>query len=226
MWNSAGQYASHISLGVLVLSMLGLRMYMDVGQVMTQIQSHLDPNKPYTGAYLIPVYLLFSTIGIPIYPITVIAGGLFGFAWALFWSLVGLLVCLYVITWLSKGLLQPFVLDYMQSHDRWSKYLKMLEGNPRKLNFMFRLSGLTPFGISTYLMGLSKESIMDLCWVGYLGMLPHFILHVCIGVYGRNVLTEYLSEGTSDWLALVVLVVTFISFGLFGKYAQYLLPIE
>ncbi|ERN43108.1 hypothetical protein KR51_00001760 [Rubidibacter lacunae KORDI 51-2] len=118
-----------------------------------------------------------------------IAGGVaFGLAWGTLWTSLGAMLGALAAFGLARYLLQDWALRQFGDRPLVQKFRHVTQRYPWRCVLLARLSPLSPFTLTNYLLGLTPIS-----WGAYslgtcAGILPGVMLYTWLGVTGRNAL--------------------------------------
>ncbi len=180
--------------------------YDELTSYLEWFQSELAKHSKYWGFVLIPLYCIVAVIGLPVSPITVGAGMVYGFYWGSLWMCLAIIPSLYLMIYLLRAFGSNKF--RVKLNARFESILLAFETKPNYLNFLLRLSGITPFAFTTYLLALSKHSIHKLTAYAVLGTLPHKFLQVSVGAMGVELLKRK-SIGDTKLLILALGLLVF-----------------
>lgn len=132
------------------------------------------------------VYSLCPVIFIPITPMSILGGALFGQYWGTFFSVSGATLGAGISFLISRYILN----DYVQS--KLPVQMISLQNNIKKLGWKFiclaRITPFIPFNLQNYFFGVSKIKFSTFMWASFLSLIPGTFLYTYIGDKGTNLL--------------------------------------
>jgi uncharacterized membrane protein YdjX (TVP38/TMEM64 family) len=140
---------------------------------------------------LVSVYVLFSVLMLPVWWVQALAGYSFGLIWGVFWCEIaaglGAVLSLILSRWLVG---QWFRQRYESRMAKLHAFNEKLGHNGLLVVMGVRLCHMLPFGLSNYLFGLTRITIMDVAIGTVLGGLPAVAICVVAGV-GHGLLRDW-----------------------------------
>ena len=156
----------------------------------------------------IGLYLLSTVFFLPGFPVTVLAGFVFGPLWGVFYaslaSIISIACAFLVARYVARDLVEGWVKDNAQ----FRKIDEQVEEQGWRILMFTRLVPLFPFNLQNYAYGLTSIRFSTFVFVSAIFMLPGTIALVMLGgafVSGEgNVLKTMLYLGIAGVLMLVV----------------------
>ncbi len=176
-------------------------------------ERELQKNWILGGAILYVLYVGLCAIGIPVAPLTVMSGALIGFGKTMVIMVPSLVSATVILFVLGRTIFKERVAKKRAEKKSLEILLKVLETSPFKWLFYLRISGITPFGLTTYLVSMTRVPIRKLLIPSLLGTLPHLTLQTYLGVAGREIVDSGVNQQT---LKIVLLSMGIGILALFG----------
>lgn len=181
--------------------------------------------KGITGDLLfVLIYILATLLLLPLWIFTVAAGALFGVGWG------------FLLVWVAAltGATIAFVLARYFFRDSVKKlvarkpWLDTLDKALRKEGWtvvaLLRLSPLVPFGVKSYLFGVTKLKLRDYVLGTAIGKVPGEVVYLFLGATGRAAMGE---AGATQWVLLGAgIIATVIAIHLIARAARKRLGID
>ncbi len=135
-----------------------------------------------TPLVIVTVYVLFAVLLLPVWEIQYLAGYCFGLYAGIFWCEVGSVIGAAVSLLLSRWLVgEWFRTRYEARMAKLHVINEKLGHNGLLVVMGVRLCHILPFGVSNYLFGLTRITVMDVV-IGTLGGgLPAILIYVALG---------------------------------------------
>ena len=140
---------------------------------------------------LVAAYVLLSVLMLPVWWLQVLSGYCFGLVLGVLWCEVGAIIGAVLSLLLSRWLVGQWF------HERFESRMAKLHNINEKLGHNgllvvmgVRLCHLLPFGLSNYLFGLTRITIIDVALGTFGGGLVAIAIYVAIGV-GRHLLRDW-----------------------------------
>jgi uncharacterized membrane protein YdjX (TVP38/TMEM64 family) len=141
---------------------------------------------------LIATYVILSVLMLPVWWVQALAGYCFGLVLGIVWCEVGAVIGAVISLLLSRWLVGQWFRERFES--RMAKLHSINEklGHNGLLVVMgVRLCHLLPFGLSNYLFGLTRITVMDVALGTFSGGFVAVAIWVAIGAYGHHVLRNH-----------------------------------
>ena len=151
------------------------------------------------------IYTLVPTFFIPITPLSITAGVLFGPFWGTVFTVLGSTLggCLALLV--SRYLMKDWV--DKRSHARVILVQEKVKKEGWKFVAFSRIMPLFPFNVQNYIFGLTSISLKTFFFSSLISLIPGSFAYVYLGYAGKNAL----QSGSSDaYLKLVAVFLVFI----------------
>jgi uncharacterized membrane protein YdjX (TVP38/TMEM64 family) len=175
-------------------------------QLYLWLESELKNDWVLGGIYIFTLYQVLSLLGVPVSPITLLCGAILGFEKTLVIMLPSLISITLILFLVGKYILGNKLAAVREEKPKVNALLNVIESSPFKWFFLIRISGVSPFAISSYFICLTQIPIKKLIVPSLLGTIPHLIMQCYIGSLGGELL-----NGNSDGVGFKV---TFAGIGI------------
>jgi uncharacterized membrane protein YdjX (TVP38/TMEM64 family) len=170
---------------------------------------------------LVGIYALFAVLMLPVFELQVAAGYCFGLFTGVLWCEIGAVIGAVTSLLLSRWLVGQWFRERYESRIAKLRALDEKLGHNGLLVVMgVRLCHILAFGVSNYLFGLTRITIIDVFIGTLLGGIPAISAYVAIGVFGADVLKEgrlWIVLGIINLILLVPLALRYLKPGWFKK---------
>jgi uncharacterized membrane protein YdjX (TVP38/TMEM64 family) len=150
------------------------------------IEARLDGLGPWLPFVYVLVHVVASLAFVPRSVMAVVAAALWGFwaacAWSLIGSTAGAVVGFLLARTVNAGLLVP------EEVKRIGPLLERAERGGWRTVMMVRLIPVLPHALTNYAFGLTRVSLRDYAVGSFLGLVPHTIIFVNLGLSGKRAL--------------------------------------
>jgi uncharacterized membrane protein YdjX (TVP38/TMEM64 family) len=136
-------------------------------------------------AFFILSFTAVGLLGLPIAPVAVLGGAMFGFGGGLACVVTGTTLGATVGFFFSRYVARRWVEQFLQRHPKVALIDRAIRQEGWKVIGLLRICPI-PFGISNYAYGLMSVAFRQYLPATFLGMLPGEIAFVSIGAMGRN----------------------------------------
>jgi uncharacterized membrane protein YdjX (TVP38/TMEM64 family) len=164
-------------------------------------------------AILVTLYVILAVLMLPVWWLQALAGYCLGLFWGIVWCEMGAVIGATLSLILSRWLVgQWFRQRYESRMAKLHAFNEKLGHNGLLVVMGVRLCHMLPFGLSNYLFGLTRITIMDVVLGTLGGGLPAVAFYVALGV-GRHLLRDWrfwTTLGAVNILLLVPLALRYI----------------
>lgn len=145
----------------------------------------------------IAVYAIGPVFFMPIIPLSITGGVLFGPVLGTIYSLIGATIggCLAFLA--GRYLMKDFIDKKLSFKNTFMKQRSETDG--WRFVIIARITPIFPFGAQNYLFGVTNISLRTFFWASFIGLLPGTFAYVYLGYAGVNIL-----EGNTKSLYLII----------------------
>lgn len=162
------------------------------------------------------IYAVLSTLAVPITPMNIAAGLLFGAATGFLAALCGAVTAAVVSFLLARYSLHEWVSRKLACYPKSSAILEGMERHGWKTVLLIRLNPLVPASIKNYCFGVTDIPLWKYASATILGQAPSVLLYSYLGSAGHMTVTgkdglsalDYVLYGTGLAVAVVVTAIT------------------
>ena len=147
--------------------------------------------------------LVIAPIGfMPVAPLALMSGLLFGLWWGYLYTIIGCLLNCALMYWMTQHLGKEKIRRFLEKRlsPQWLARIQSLEG---RTGFIFliilRLTALIPYNVINYAFGLTNMKFRDFMLASALGILPDMLIYVNMGDKALDITSG------EFWLALAFL---------------------
>ena len=198
----------------LAVVMVGLSLALPVREWMTLCVSWLREQGPLGMLFFALGYAVATLIMLPMFPLGVLAGMVYGVA--IGWTLVvpGLLMGSALAAVLGGSLLRPSLLRMVRDRPKWAAVFEAFSNHGFRTVALARLVPAMPFGLQNYLLGASGISARDVVVGTAVAMQPAIILALYLGTVIEDL--SQLDSGEHQTTKIVMLAVGLVAVALFA----------
>lgn len=154
---------------------------------------------PWAPGIFITVHTALITLAFPGFPMTLLAGPLFGLwpgaLYAIIASNIGCQATFFISRWLGR----ESVTRRIKPNSRLERIQKAMAEKGFQIILFLRLVPIIPFSVTNYLAGLTPMSFKDYAKATFWGMLPGTIIYVYLSTtvtdFGHNPLAIFVAIG-------------------------------
>ena len=152
-------------------------------------------------AYIV-VLVIAPILFMPVAPLAMMSGLLFGLWWGYLYTLIGCMLNCALMYWMTQHLGKDKVQRFLEKRlsPAWLARIQSLEG---RTGFVFliilRLTALIPYNVINYAFGLTNMKFKDFMLASLIGMIPDMLIYVNMGDKALDITSG------EFWLALVIL---------------------
>jgi uncharacterized membrane protein YdjX (TVP38/TMEM64 family) len=157
----------------------------DPAQVLQHLVSAVQAMGPTGVFYFALAYVVAELLCVPVTPLSLSAGYLFGLNQGVAVCVVAATVAASISFFVAKTLLRSAVEDMVQQQVEFQKIDKAIGKEGFKLLLLVRLSPMFPFAMSNYLYGASSIDFASFFWGTLLGFTPGTVAYVYTGMVGH-----------------------------------------
>lgn len=159
-------------------------------------------------------YAVATLIMLPMFPLGVLAGMVYGVA--IGWTLVvpGLLMGSALAALLGGSLLRPSLLRMVAQRPKWAAVFEAFSKHGFRTVALARLIPAMPFGLQNYLLGASGISARDVVIGTAVAMQPAIVLALYLGTVVEDL--SQINSGAHRTTKIVMLAVGLVAVGLFA----------
>jgi uncharacterized membrane protein YdjX (TVP38/TMEM64 family) len=133
-------------------------------------------------AILLLLYMVFTLALMPVWWLQILAGYGFGLWFGIIYSLIGATLSAIASFLMSRTLLADYVHRRFEArHAKLRELDEKMGHNGLLIVMASRLMHFLPFGISNYLFGISRITLMDVVLGTFLGNAPAIAFYVAVG---------------------------------------------
>src|SRR5258707_5116313 len=145
-------------------------------------QTWVQGHRLIAPAILLLLYLVFTLALMPVWWIQILAGYGFGLWLGITYSLTGATLSAIASFVMSRSLLADYVQRRFEArHAKLRELDEKMGHNGLLIVMAARLMHFLPFGVSNYLFGISRITLMDVVLGTFLGNAPAIALYVAVG---------------------------------------------
>jgi uncharacterized membrane protein YdjX (TVP38/TMEM64 family) len=156
---------------------------------------------------LVSLYVLLSLLMVPVWPLTIGAGFLFGFARGAPTAMVGLVAGASAAFAVSRYLARGALLRWFGHRPTFRALDRAVVRDGFAIITLTRLSPAVPFNVLNYLFGMTGVTGRKFLWASVVGMLPGVVMHVYLGTVAHTLLD--VAHGHVDAGAASLLILAF-----------------
>lgn len=169
-----------ISAGV-VMALAMAAWYFPVQELFTRLLRWIDGLGWWGPAFFIASYVVATVLLIPGSALTLGAGAVFGFGWALLWVSAGSTLGATAAFLVGRYFAREWVAKKVQGNERFAAIDCAISREGWKIVGLTRLSPLFPFTVLNYAFSLTSIKLRDYVLASWLGMMPGMFLYVYLG---------------------------------------------
>src|SRR5256885_1401079 len=133
-------------------------------------------------AILLLLYMVFTLALMPVWWLQILAGYGFGLLFGITYSLIGATLSAIASFLMSRTLLADYVHRRFEArHAKLRELDEKMGHNGLLIVMAARLMHFLPFGVSNYLFGISRITLMDVVLGTFLGSAPAIAFYVAVG---------------------------------------------
>jgi len=166
------------------------------------------------AAFILMQIIVCVTGFVPASMLAIAAGAVYGLWAGFFLSTIAILIGAVGAFWLSRFFFRTGVESWILGHISLAKLDREIAVHGWKIVFLLRMSPLTPFGITSYVFGLSSVRLWDFLF-GTMASLPALFAYVYTGTLAGKALLLWSENSNSqfNWAQSTVFIIGFIATG-------------
>jgi uncharacterized membrane protein YdjX (TVP38/TMEM64 family) len=137
---------------------------------------------------LVSLYVLMSMLMVPVWPLTIGAGFLFGFIRGAPTALVGLMAGAAAAFAVSRYVARGTLLRWFGHRPTFRALDRAVVRDGFAIITLTRLSPAVPFNVLNYLFGMTGVTGSRFLWASVVGMIPGVAMHVYLGTAAHTLL--------------------------------------
>jgi uncharacterized membrane protein YdjX (TVP38/TMEM64 family) len=198
------------------LGLLASYATLPVGQTLRSVIQRIEALGPWAETAFVLVYAAASVLLLPVWILTVAAGGAFGIARGSVLVLLGATLGAMAAFALARTALRGWVRRAARAHPTYATLDHAIAARGGWIVFLVRLTPAFPFVYVNYLFGLTAISAKTYLVTTILGMIPATIVYVALGASAEAAATGRAASWSTGRIALTwagivtALAVTFI----------------
>ncbi len=194
----------------LVLRHYGITAYIRLENV-PKIKTWVESFGVIAPLVYIGLYLLSTVFFLPGFPVTVLAGFVFGPLWGVFYAFIGSIISVSCAFLTARYVARDLVEGWVKENEQFRKIDKQVEVQGWRILMFTRLVPIFPFNLQNYAYGLTNIRFPTFVLTSAIFMLPGTIALVLLGgafVNGEgNILRTMIYLGIAGVLMLVISII-------------------
>ena len=206
-----------VLLGAAILfGLLATYATLPVGQTLRSLIHRIDTLGPWAGVAFVLVYAAASVLLLPVWILTVAAGGAFGIARGSIFVLLGATIGAMAAFALARTALRGWVRRAARANPTYATLDHAIAARGGWIVFLVRLTPAFPFVYVNYLFGLTGIPAKTYLFTTILGMVPATLVYVSFGASAEAAATGEVASWSTARIVLTAtgivaaIVVTFI----------------
>jgi uncharacterized membrane protein YdjX (TVP38/TMEM64 family) len=197
-WIRLGIFAVLVTLIVVVFVFVPLKEYHE------QFVNNVESLGPWRFAALTGIFVLACLLMIPVTPISLAGGMLFGFGMGLVTVGIGSIIGPALTFYVGKFLGRSWIASAIAKNRTLGAIDRAVADQGFKIIFLARLSPFVPYGVMNYMFSLSRISFLVYIVATFLGVLPTTVAYAYLGSLANNLdeLIVVLNKGGIEQLLL------------------------
>ncbi len=200
----------------ILLGLVATYATLPVGQTLRSLIHRIDTLGPWAGVAFVLVYAAASVLLLPVWILTVAAGGAFGIARGSVLVLAGATLGAMAAFALSRTVLRGWVRRAARANPTYATLDHAIAARGGWIVFLVRLTPVFPFVYVNYLFGLTAIPAKTYLVATIVGMIPATLVYVALGASAEAAATGQVAAWSTARIALTAagivaaVVVTFI----------------
>lgn len=192
----------------LLTALFALNYLIDFDVISTYFNEiNASPSAP---IIFIVAFILLSNIGVPITPLTLIAGSLFGVVYGIIYTIVASNISCCIAYFVAKLIGRDAVLKRIQNGSFVDTAIKKADKNAFIFIASMRMVPVLPCLIINYLSGVLNINLKSYMLGNLLGMLPGTIIYVYLGYTATSLIDNPILLVAVAVLLVIIMAITMI----------------
>jgi uncharacterized membrane protein YdjX (TVP38/TMEM64 family) len=187
---------------LLVLALVAFNAFYPLQDFLLTMVSWFQHLGAISGILYLMLFTVCSLFFVPVSPLIMIAGTLYGFWWGYLLAITSGLTGVAVAYALGKRLWRKRVEQMRLENPRFESIYEAISKKGPLLVFLIRLNPFLPFTLLNYLFTIPKLDFRKYMLCSLLGMTPDVLFYLYVGNVGRNLLDR--SSGFTLWNGLIL----------------------
>lgn len=191
-----------LGIAALVLALAAFNAFYPLQDILLALVMWFQRMGPLSGILYLILFSVCSLAFVPVSPLIMVAGTLYGFGWGYLLAITSALTGVSLAYALGKRLMLKRVEQMRVENPRFESIYEAISKRGTLLVFLIRLNPFLPFTLLNYLFTIPKLDFRKYMAACFLGMTPDILFYLYVGRVGRNLLER--TSGFTVWNGLIL----------------------
>ena len=184
---SARKKTLALVVSLLAAAIVASLAWLPLGRYLNSFAESVRASGAWGPALLGSVYVLATLLFMPAWPLTLLAGFLFGVVKGTLIVSLASVIGASAAFWLGRTVARDWVQRKVAAHPRFEAIDAAVNRQGFKIVLLIRLSPVFPYVLTNYAMSLTKIRFRDFFLASWIGMLPGTVFYVYLGSTAQSI---------------------------------------
>jgi uncharacterized membrane protein YdjX (TVP38/TMEM64 family) len=191
---------------VLLVLIVAAVLLLPIGDLVSALFAWLGRIGPWGPVLLVLLYVPACGLALPVWPLTMGAGFLFGLTMGFSAALLGGTLGACAAFLVSRGLARGAIEAKVSASPSFRAIDRAVASEGFKLVFLLRLSPAIPYNVLNFLLGVTGVSLRAYALASLVGMMPGALMYVYFGTAMKSAADLYSGRARAGWANFAVLL--------------------
>lgn len=187
----AGVWSRLALVAILAVLFVSAFWLLPLPEYFRQLLAWLESHGRWGPVLLAAIYVAACSVALPVWPLTMGAGFLFGLSVGFIVVMTGDTLGAVAAFLISRGFARRMIEARLMRHSKYAAIDRAISHEGFKIVFLLRLSPAVPYNVLNYVLGLTGISLSRYASASFLGMMPGALLYVYLGTAVKSLADLY-----------------------------------